>query len=137
MVRVSAPPPPASVTGIEKVPEIEKESFLEPPVTVRLDTRESATCVAAPSTVTTMFSPESVTEMTCAASLETVTAHATGGEGPLPGTAAGSEQGRSTLAEVVVESLGLFAGVVLTVPPFVPEPEVPLPVAPAAVTCAL
>ena len=133
---VSVPAPPLSATGTGKAPaETSKESSPAPPSTVRLVTEATGRLDATPSTVTTRLPPETATEIVCAAS-ERATIHAAGGDGPLPGVAAGSVGGVVTPPGVVVpESPG--AGVDAEPPdvpawPFVvPEPE-PAP-APEAV----
>jgi hypothetical protein len=104
-------------------------SSFVPPVTVRLATVETARFVAVPSIVTTMSSPESVTEMSCAVSLEALIVHAAGGEGPLPGVAAGSTHASSALEGLVVGAAGGVADVPAAVVPFVSVFELP-PLAP-------
>ena len=90
---MSVPAPPFSVTGTGRAPaEMSKESSPAPPVTVRLVTAATGRLDATPSTVTTSASPAAAMETVCEAS-DRETFHAAGGEGPLPGVAAGSGGG--------------------------------------------
>ena len=90
---VSVPAPPSSATGTGRAPaETSKESSPAPPVTVRLVTAATGRLDATPSTVTTRASAVTAMETVCEAS-DSETFHAAGGEGPLPGVAAGSGGG--------------------------------------------
>ena len=132
---VSEPAPPFSATGTGRAPaDTSKESSPAPPVTVRLVTAATGRLDATPSTVTTSASAVTAIETVCEAS-DSETFHAAGGEGPLPGVAAGSGGGVVTPVESV-PSEPAGAGVVveppeapvwpLLVPAPPPEPE-PVP----------
>ena len=115
---MSLPAPPSSATGTGKAPaDTSNESSPAPPATLRLVTEETGRLDAMPSTVTTRSSAATATETVCEAS-ERATFHAAGGEGPLPGVAAGSGGGGVTpVGSVLSEPLGA---------PVVPEsPDVP------------
>ena len=124
---VSVPAPPFSATGTGRAPaETSKESSPAPPSTVRLVTDATGRLDATPSTVTTRLSAVTATEIVCEVS-DRATVHAAGGDGPLPGVAAGSGGGVVTPAGAVLsESLG--ADVVVE-PPDAPcwPPLVPAP----------
>jgi len=82
---------------------IVKESLPAPLVIERLVTCASGRLVVTPSTVTETSVVSATTEIVCAdASREIVHVAGDGGEGPLPGTAAGSSEGSVALVGVAI-----------------------------------
>ena len=91
------------------------------------ETLESGREETVPSIESSRFVPFTRNVISCALPAEVLAFHAAGGEGPLPGTAAGSEAGRSAPCGVCVAPSacveGVDAGAVLVVSP----DDVPLP----------
>ncbi len=131
------PPPPSRVTEIEMAP-IVKESLPAPLVIERVLTSASGRLVVTPSTVTEMLVASAATEIVCADPSEIDRVHGAGpagGDGPLPGTAAGSSEGSVALVGVVVDADGSVALVLVVDGAQVPEDDAPAaPVAPASAT---
>jgi hypothetical protein len=99
------------------------------PVIEMLVTLSTAREVTLPSTVSSKLAPLRRSVIVCALAPAMVVAHATGGERPGPGVAAGSGGGGVTApVELDVELSDWALGVVALVAPVVPPPDdVPAP----------
>ncbi len=127
---VSLPAPPSNVTG---TPALASEASMvnvslpAPPTSVRLAIDARAFDCVEPSIVTTMFAPSTDAEIVCASSPEIEGAQATGGDGPLPGSDAGSFGGSVTSVGGWDVVLLCCAGIVPPVAPAFPPLPPPVP----------